>query len=103
MTTITTTEYKDSDFVYVDIPNKKIIGLVEWDKNGNAVKKEYIDERKAEEKPKFVRKTKRYYSWCSALTARRVYSVDGKFTEENNYGTFEDVFTKAVHETYWKN
>lgn len=95
-------EYKETDFVYVDVPNKKIIGLVEWDKNGNAVKKEYVVAETADEDgKKRVRKSKRFYPWCSVLTAKRVYNVAGKYIEENDYESFDEVFSKALKETYW--
>ena len=97
-------EYNDTDFVYVDVPNKQIVGLVEWDKNGNAIKKQYVVQETTDDAQKKGRgkKLKRFYPWCSVKTAKKVYHVAGKFIEENNYDTFDNVFKKAIKETYWK-
>lgn len=102
MTEATPTEYKDTDFVYVDVPNKKVVGLVEWGKNGSPVKKEYtMTETSDDNGKRRTKKTKRYYPWCSYLTAKRVYNVAGKYIEEGEYESFDAVFTKAIKQTYW--
>lgn len=100
------TEYNDNDFVYVDVQAKKIIGVVEWNKDGNAVKKEKIfvepPEPKEGETGKIRRrKSTMYYPWCSYATAKKVYNIEGKFNEKEDYEPFEIVLQKALEKPYW--
>lgn len=109
--------YADQDLVYVYPQKKRVIGLVEWSKDGIPLKK-LIEEDTPEEvaealvlestkKPdvrpkKIFKNSKRYYPWCTYKTAKKVYSIEGKFIEELHYESFETVLNKALKQPYWE-
>lgn len=100
-------EYKDSDLVYVYPQKKRIIGLVEWSKDGAPLKKLIAEEPEEATKDDATKKPrrrlqKRFYPWCTYKTAKKVYAVEGKFIEEPHYEAFETVVDKAVKEAYWE-
>lgn len=101
--------FKDSDLVYVYPQKKRVVGLVEWSKEGVPVKKLVEEEPEPQLEPKEGvtkrpkrRLQKRFYPWCTYKTAKKVYAVEGKFTEEPNYEAFETVLNKAIKEAYWE-
>ena len=105
-----TTTYKDDDLVYVDPKARKVVGIVEFDKNGNARQKEMVFEpeppKKGEEqKPaKPVRKKpmrKRYYPWGTYKTMRKIYRIEGKEKDNENYKTLDQAISLAVEQPYW--
>ncbi|MBU0458050.1 hypothetical protein KJ652_03835 [Patescibacteria group bacterium] len=96
------TEYKDDDLVYID-PNKRVvIGMVEWDKNGNAKKlemKEVVDPEKGEKKR--FRKGKRYYPWGTYKTMKKIHKLEGKEKEPDKHQTLEEAMEMAQKEPFW--
>lgn len=101
-------EFSAEDFVYVDPDLKKAVGLVEWDKDGNALPKEWprVDKKLAEgEEPrKSFRKPKvRYYPWGSYKTMCKLYKLHGKVKDKDteDYITLETAIGKLKEEPYW--
>ena len=88
------TTYTDDMFVYVDPNARKVIGVVEWEKEGKPKRLAMpekvedpdanADEEGASKAPKGkkgkrpVKKRTRYYPRCSYRNAKRVYRVEGK-------------------------
>lgn len=103
-------KFKPEDFVYVDPEAKKAIGLVEWDKNGNAVKKEWPfierppkegDEKKPP-RPKRKRKA-RYYPWGAYHTMSKLYKLQGKVKDKDteDYITLETAIGNLQEDPFW--
>lgn len=96
-------EYKPDDFVYVDPDAKVAIGLVEWDKDGNALPKEWPrpprpDDTKVFRKPKI-----RYYPWGSYKTMTKLYKLQGKVRDKDTdeYILLDDAINKLQENPYW--
>lgn len=102
-------QFKPDDFVYVDPDLRKAVGLVEWDKNGDALQKEWpYPERPPREgdeksgrpprKPK-----KRYYPWGSYKTMCKLYKLEGKVKDKevDDYIPLEEAIGKLQEEPYW--
>ena len=107
-------QYSNDDFVYVDPKNRKVVGLVEWDKKGNAIEKEmpaFIEKEEDAEngkdapQKKPVRKgrkpKKRYYPWGSYRSMRKVYRLEGKEKIQDQNKPFDEVLQKALQEPFW--
>ena len=103
MSTIEDKTYNDDDLVYVDAQKKVIIGPVEWDNTGNAVKKQnvYVPKEGEDEDAKKRRTFIKYFPWCSYKTAKRVYHIEGKYVEQGEYESFDVILEKALKEPYW--
>jgi len=97
-----TVTYKDEDIVYVDPELKKVVGLVEWDKNGNpkalampeapASTKEGARPRKRET---------RYYPWGTYKSMKKVFQVEGKIKRIESGKTLEEILPKALEQAFW--
>lgn len=109
---MTDPHYTDDDFIYVDPDLKQAVGLVEWDKNGDAVPKEWpriakSGEEDEEEKPakgKRKRKPKkRYYPWGSYRTMKKLYKLEGKAKDKDveDYIPLENAISKLQENPYW--
>ena len=107
-------DYNDDDLVYIDTENKKVIGPVEWEKDGSVKRKEKVevvehhDEEVEGEKEKGKgkgrpRRSKRksYYPWGSFRTAKKLYHVNGKFKEEEVVRELNEAMELALKEPYW--
>lgn len=110
-------EYTNDDFVYVDPKNRKVVGRVEWDKNGNALEKEmpaFIELEDPKEgakgkdapaKKPVARKgrkpKKRYYPWGSYRSMRKVYRLEGKEKIQDQNKPFEEILGKALEQPFW--
>ena len=108
--TMSDSAFQANDFVYVDTDLKKAIGLVEWDKNGNPVPKEWPRVQKdpppdAEGKPKRpARKPRaRYYPWGSYHTMCKLYKLEGKVKDKDtdDYIKLDDAIAKLQDQPYW--
>lgn len=101
--TTDSTEYKKDDFVYVDPDLKKAVGLVEWDKDGNPLPKEWpYPEREDGKKPMRKPRT-RYYPWGSYHTMCKLYKLEGKVKDKDpeDYIQLDDAIEKLQEEPYW--
>ena len=102
-------EYADDDLVYVDPENRKIIGPVEWTKDGKVkplVMKEKEDKETEEtkekkSKPKRRSTKKRYYPWGTFRSVKKLYNTHGKTKEVENYKSFDTALQKALKEPFW--
>lgn len=100
-----TNTYNDDDLVYVNPETRKVVSKVEFDKNGNPKQLEMIIEPKPSkdgEKP--VRKKpsrKRYYPWGTYKTMKKIYRIEGKEKDTEDYKTLEQAISLAVEEPYW--
>ena len=109
-------QYKDEDLVYVDVQNRVVVGLVQWDKNGNprplAMPSRSDDNDSEEEKPKAktaggkLRRASfspriRYYPWGTYRSMKIIYQLEGKRRKEEPSGTLDEVMEKALKEPYW--
>lgn len=114
--------YRDEDLVYVDPKERKVVGFVEWNKNGNPKKlpmKEMIEEEEdepAKEEPaakgakegrgpkggarRRVRR-ERFYPWGTYRSMKRIYKLEGKIAREENQKTLDEVMEKALSEPFW--
>ena len=102
--------YAETDFVYVDPDARAVVGPVEWDKDGNALPKEWPRKERepkegAEEDDKrFRRKPRvRYYPWGAYKTMAKIYRLEGKGKEREleRYIPLEDAITKLQEDPYW--
>jgi len=106
---MTEQEFKDDDFVYVDPAKRLVISLVDWDKDGNALEKEWPYELK--EKPEVQeddgrkrRKPRlRYYPWGSYRSMCKLYKLKGKLKDKDteDYIPLEDAISKLQENPYW--
>tara|TARA_Y100000310_G_scaffold252881_1_gene259627 strand:+ start:384 stop:707 length:324 start_codon:yes stop_codon:yes gene_type:complete len=104
-------DYAPDSFVYVDPDTKSVVSLVEWDKDGNAIPKEwpYVSKKQEsedveDEKPKFKRKPrKRYYPWGSYKTMCKLYKLEGKVKDKDteDYIPLNTAIDKLQEEPYW--
>lgn len=124
------TGYRDEDLVYVDPKERKVVGLVEFNKNGNpkplAMKdmtvEEPDDDEPAKEEPVTAAvaapvkgkpggkdtkgrrprvKRERFYPWGTYRSMKRIYKLEGKIMREENQKTLDDVMEKALKEPFW--
>ena len=101
-----TTPYNDEDLVYVDPKQKAVLGRVEWSNKGNSKPKEMEEteedafEDKKEAKGKF-KKRKRLCPWGTYKTMQKIYRIEGKEREIENYKTIDEAMDLAVKETFW--
>lgn len=110
----TGTAYKDEDLVYVDPRERLVIGLVEFDRNGNPKprlmpvqeQEDDAEEKKGEkaEKGKDVKRrrgpTKRYYPWGTYKSVRRAY-LEKKQKNVDVNKTLEEILPKALEQAFW--
>lgn len=102
-------EFSDADLVYVDPKLRKVVGKVEWDKHGNAMKREMVfvekdqenNKGEADSKRKGRKPKKRYYPWGSYKTMKKIYRIEGKEKEGDQNRPFEEVLQKALVEPFW--
>lgn len=96
------TAYNDDDLVYVDPDEKKVIGLVEWTKEGNP--KSYAvpqNEEATDDLHKRKRRRRNYYPWGTYRSMKRIYHLEGKESDKKEGGkTLEDVLTRPLEETF---
>jgi len=97
------TQYNDDDLVYVDPTKREVVGLVKWDKNGNAIRleKEEVDDAKENEKKKRGKQYKSYYPWGTYKTMKKVYKLKGTAKEDQVNQPFDEAFTRATKEAFW--
>lgn len=113
------TDYADDDLVYFDPARKLIVGKVEFGKNGNALKKEMEivaapasaaaaeeEDEGADKAAKGKRKggftkRKRFYPWGTFKSARKLYSIGGKFSVPETVRPFDDALRLSLEQPYW--
>ncbi len=113
---MTDTIYKDEDFVYVDPEKREVVSLVEWDKEGNALEREWVrvqpaaDPAKATAAAPEKRDTRphrkpqvRYYPWGSYRSMAKLYRLHGKGKDKEveSYIPLEDAIEKLQENPYW--
>ncbi len=99
-------KYTDEDFVYINPSRREVLGKVEWLPNGNPKKMEktFAEEDKDEEggKGRKLRKRKKqYFPWGSYRTMKKLFRVEGKEKEIENYRPIDEAMKLAINETYW--
>lgn len=106
---MTDTDYKDEDFVYINPDKREVVALVSWDKDGNAIEKEWPYEGKKDQQDddggdKRRRKPRtRYYPWGSYRTMTKLYKLKGKLKDKDteDYIPLEDAINKLQEDPYW--
>ena len=109
-------DYADDALVYVDPRNRTVIGPVEWGKDEKPVPLE-MEMLEEDSKPsaeasggkeaagkKFRRRKKdrkRYYPWGTYRTMKRLYRIEGKERDVENYITLDEAIAKSMEEPYW--
>lgn len=97
--------YTDDDLVYIDPVKREVLGKVEWSKNGVPKKMERKDAQVEDEeeapKGRKKRKKKQYYPWGTYRTMRKLFRVEGKEKEIENYRSLDEAIPLAAKETYW--
>lgn len=97
--------YENDDLVYVDPDTRKVVGRVEFDKNDNPKQLEKKFEPrpvKPGEKPERKRPTrKRYYPWGTYRTMKKIYRIEGKEKESEDYKTLDQAISLAVEQPFW--
>lgn len=98
-------QFSDDDFVYVDPDAKQAVGLVEWDKKGDAIQKEWPRKQVEGKEPRksFRKAKKRYYPWGSYRTMKKLYKLEGKLKDKDteDYIALDAAITKLQEEPYW--
>lgn len=109
---MTEAAYAETDFVYVDPEQRIVVGRVEWDKEGNALPKEWPrkdreprdgDEEEKDNK-RFHRKPRvRYYPWGAYKTMTKMYRLEGKGKEKEleRYIPLDNAISKLQEDPYW--
>ncbi|MDA1208507.1 MAG: hypothetical protein O2904_00550 [bacterium] len=107
-----TVTYNDEDLVYVNPKKKQIVSAVNWTKDGNVEPLEMVDERDEkheendeEEKPKgrYIRKKKtRYYPWGTYRTMKKLYRIEGKERDTENYIDLNKAIDLSMEQPYWE-
>jgi len=105
---MTALEFAAEDFVYVDPDLKLAVSLVDWDKDGNALPKEWprVEKKLAEgEEPRkpFRKPRIRYYPWGSYKTMCKMYKLKGKVKDKDteDYIMLNDAIDKLQQDPYW--
>lgn len=100
--------YKPDDFIYVDPDAKAVVGLVEWDKDGNALPKEWPypprpNEKEAPKGKPFRKPKKRYYPWGSFKTMSKMYKLQGKVKDKDteDYITLDTAIGNLQKDPFW--
>lgn len=93
--------FADDDLVYVDPENKKIVGKVEFDKNGNPKKMEMPAPTEEHGRGRGGKRDKRFYPWGSYRSMKKVYQVEGKVKRVENGKTLEEILPKALEQAFW--
>lgn len=103
MDDVTAASYADTDLVYVDPEERRVVGLVEWHDNGRPKARTMPDappKGEAEGKPDRRRKP-RTYPWGTYRSMKRLYKLEGKIREERPLISLDDAIAKAVQEPFW--
>tara|TARA_B100000315_G_C14391366_1_gene502117 strand:- start:288 stop:599 length:312 start_codon:yes stop_codon:yes gene_type:complete len=99
------TQYSDDDFVYIDPAKRAVMGKVEWSDNGIPAKMEKKekeeDDDKEPKKGKRRKMKKRYYPWGTYRTMKKLFRIEGKEKEVENYKPLDEAMALAEKETYW--
>ena len=95
--------YSPNDFVYIDPTARKAVGLVEWDKHGDAVPKEWPYEETKETKRPTRKKRTRYYPWGSYKTMSKLYKLEGKVKDKDteDYIALDAAIGKLQEAPFW--
>ncbi len=118
-----TPTYQDEDLVYVDVQNKCVVGLVEFQPNGLPKKMpmpmrvmEEDDDEPAvaptAEAPKpdvkkgrnirpMRKPRQRYYPWGTYRSMKRVYKIEGMQPRVESTHTLDEVIGLALQEPFW--
>lgn len=110
------TAYAPDDFVYVDPTARKAVGLVEWDKDGNPVPKEWpypenkdsdsddaSNNDKTKRRPVRKKKRTRYYPWGSYKTMSKLYKLEGKIKDKDteDYIALDTAIGNLQEDPFW--
>jgi hypothetical protein len=109
ITTPQPSPYKDDDLVYVDPKKRTVVGRVEWAKNGNPKPMEMkesteVNEEGDAKKKGFVRRgppRKRYYPWGTYRTMKKLYRIEGREKDTEQYNTLDEAMAKSATEPFW--
>ncbi|MCK5018575.1 MAG: hypothetical protein KAS32_16055 [Candidatus Peribacteraceae bacterium] len=100
------TTYKDTDLVYINPALKQVVSKVEFNIDGNVIPLEIKEEEKKDKdgniiKARKPRGKKRYYPWGSYATMKKLYRIEGKQKETEDYIQLDEAIEKAVEQPYW--
>lgn len=96
--------FNDDDLVYVDPATRTVVSKVEFTKDGEPKQREMKPVEKPlkeGEKPVKKRVGKRYYPWGTYKTMKKIYRIEGKEKEAENYKTLDQAISLALEEPYW--
>lgn len=94
--------YNDDDLVYVDPDEKKVIGLVEWDKMGNPKSLPVPQtEETAGDPHKRKRRRRNHFPWGTYRSMKKIYRLEGKEIDKKEGGkTLDEVLTQPLEKTF---
>jgi hypothetical protein len=103
--------YKDDDLVYVDPDTRTVVGMVEWNKNGNPKSMPVKEEAAAPEgtpatdkkgdKKERRRSGRKYYPWGTYKSMKNIYRLEGKQKKTEPNKTLDQVIDIALEQPFW--
>jgi len=105
-----TATYKDEDLVYVDPKKKLVVSLVKWTKDGNveplemvfdAPEKKDSEEEETPKKGHQRKRKKRFYLWGTYKTMKKLYRIEGKERETEDYIALNKAIDISMEQPYW--
>jgi|SRR3989338_6799653 len=103
--------YRDDDFVFVDPDARAVVGIVQWDKNGQPIPLERTGTAEREEGETQAppgtgrrarrRRRKQYYPWGSYRTMKKIYRLEGKVKESEGQQALAEILPRATEQPYW--
>ena len=86
-------QYSDEDLVYVDPDAKTVIGKVEYSSDGMPISLKY------DKSGEGAQKWRKFFPWGSYRSMKRTFRLEGKRSEENANGSFEDALSKLLSDS----
>ena len=105
-----TATYNNEDLVYVNPETREVVGLLQWNQDGTSKvlemkEQKVIQDDTEEDNGKRKRgkrhRRKRYYPWGTYLTMKKLYKIEGKHREVENYKELDDAISLAMKEPFW--
>ena len=88
--------YQDDDLVYVDPVTKEVIGPVEFDKNGNPIKRKYEQSEKADKKSH-----RSHYPWGTYRSMCSAFRLKGKpVSDPEAEVTMDEYLPQVLNDDY---
>ena len=83
------TQFQDDDLVYVDPAAKSVLGLVQFDVDGNPVSRTYEGEGRYTN-----------YPWGSYRAMKKAFRIDGKGRDGDQAMPFDDYLNAVLQDSY---